>query len=128
MANNDINNSHEGSIIDFEMMQCCDMQIDRLISLLNEYKDNESEKNKLIKTNLPSAPIDDSFFDSLRIVIEIKLDTVEVTGAVSFWDQVNGYSGKTRLIRVFKSISDCREWLSKSDLASKECAELLSCL
>ena len=100
------------SVYDFEMEMCCDMQVDSLIHELELCKKVDETTDRVVTSRFPSAPRNDSLFDSMRLYA--KLDDegkVELSGTVFYWNHIDGDSHNTTIIKTFPDIDACLKWL-----------------
>ena len=51
---------------------------------------------------------------------------VVVEGVVFYWNPVDGDTQKSAVIRSFKDIDECLNWISSESSARDECAEVLN--
>jgi hypothetical protein len=100
------------SVYDFEMEMCSDMQVDSLIHELELCKEVGETTGRVVTSRYPSAPRNDSLFDSMRLYAKLDDDgKVELSGAVFYRNHGDGDSKTTRIIKTFPDIDACLEWL-----------------
>lgn len=111
---------------EFNMNRCCDMQLDTLTARLEYCKEMGIEKNHTVSPDYPAAPNEDHLFDCMNLYATMQEDgTVEVEGSVTYWYSRENITRKTTLIRTFKNLDECLEWLSNHYCACRDCVQAL---
>ena len=108
----------------FEMnfdMSCTD-QISRLRTLMKENTGHQMEAGDILCPRIPSAPFEESMFDSLSIYARWEADgRVSVILSITDWSYGKGYTSTEKTIRIFDSADACQKWLGATDAAAEYC-------
>lgn len=116
-----------GYLWEFNMERCCDMQLDTLTARLGYCKKTGIVGERVIKPDYPAAPNEEDLFDCMNLCATIRQDgTVELEGTVSYWYPNMGNKRMSALIRTFKDVDECLDWLSVPSRACRECVKVLS--
>jgi len=108
---------------------CCDMHIESLYKQLQECLQKGQRTGINLSPQYAAAPHDETLFDSVMLSLKSTADgTLELRGAVSYWNPAQGYHGQSTTIRAFANADDCLTWLQDSSAASEECADVMATL
>ena len=70
---------------------------------------------------------EDYLFDCMNLYARLKEDgKVVVEGVVFYWNPVDGDTQKSAVIRSFKDIDECLNWINSESSARDECVEVLN--
>ena len=100
-----------GNLWLFNMDMCCSMQISSLRTKLEECK-RDGRTNCVVSPNYPAASNEDYLFDCMNLYASLKED-----GQVT---------QKSAVIRSFKDIDECLNWINSESSARDECVEVLN--
>ncbi len=68
-----------------------------------------------------------TLFDCMNLYARLKEDgKVVVEGVVFYWNPVDGDTQKSAVIRSFKDIDECLNWINSESSARDECVEVLN--
>lgn len=99
-------------VYDFEMEMCCSMQVSSLIHELEQCKQRGDVKGRVVHPLYPAAPSRDTLFDSMNLYARLDDEgKVELSGAVYYWNHIDGDTQQTTIIKTFSDIDTCLEWL-----------------
>jgi len=102
------------------------MQIEQLYEKVLECKQNDVSKGFSAAPRGQAAPHDETLFDGVRLYAESADGShIEISGTVTYWNPVDGYSQESTVIRQFDDIDSCLAWLKNKGAASDECATTL---
>ena len=111
----------------FNMRMCCGMQISSLIAKLEDCKRIGRTTSCVVSPNYPAASNEDYLFDCMNLYARLKEDgKVVVEGVVFYWNPVDGDTQKSAVIRSFKNIDECLNWINSESSARDECVEVLN--
>ncbi len=112
----------------FEMESCCSMNIDALYKRLLENKEKAKEAGFLLSSGIAAAPHDEMLFECVTFYVKTVEDgELEVTATVHYWHATDGAWDKSAIIRRFKDIDECLEWLKNKEwVPSHESADILA--
>ena len=111
----------------FNMRMCCGMQISSLIIKLEDCKRMGRTTSCVVSPNYPAASNEDYLFDCMNLYARLKEDgKVVVEGVVFYWNPVDGDTQKSAVIRSFKDIDECLNWINSESSARDECVEVLN--
>ena len=115
-----------GNLWLFNMEMCCSMQISSLRTKLEECK-KDGRTNCIVSPNYPAASNEDYLFDCMNLYARLKEDgKVVVEGVVFYWNPVDGDTQESAVIRSFKDIDECLNWINSESSARDECVEVLN--
>lgn len=111
-----------------EMESCCSMNINALYKRLLEKKDEAGEVGFTLNSGIAAAPHDEMLFDSVTFHVKtIEDGKLEMTAKVHYWHTTDGALDKSAIIRSFKDVDECLEWLKNKEWASShESADILA--
>ena len=109
---------------EFNMKMCCSMQISDLREKLESCQRIGITKNHVVRPQYPVAPNEDYLFSSMNLYANMKEDeTIELEGIV-YYDNIE-YKSKSAIIRTFRDLSECLEWISHEEIACEKCVMVL---
>jgi len=111
----------------WEMSSCCRMNIEALYKRLLENKSKAGEGEFILDSGIAAAPHDETLFDYVTFYAKsIENGCIEISGKVHYWHPTDGSWDKSAVIRIFKNIDKCLEWLLDYRLACEESTEKIS--